>query len=71
MAKKVYWIGSPGFCDSCHTPIENSFIDGKTITGQWGNFHIKCAKFLCVKLGTGSGQQYEKQEDGRFLKVGG
>jgi hypothetical protein len=39
--------------------------------GPWGNICKKCFKAFGCKLGTGYGQEYKLQSDGRWLKVGG
>lgn len=76
---KIYWSGdvgyksSTGLRDDFGYLITNSFVDGKTIHGPWGimasgqSFAING----CGRLGTGYGQRYEKQKDGRWMKVEG
>lgn len=63
--------GAPAECDTCHGDIKSKFIDGATTMGPWGNMCPACHKRLGRGLGTGKGQQYEKQADGRWLKTGG
>lgn len=41
------------------------------ITGPWGNLCAECFRGNGCRLGTGRGQKYEKQADGRWIKVGG
>lgn len=68
--KQVVWCGSkPETCDVCFEPITDSFIDGKTIHGPWGNMCPRCHKKIGVGLGTGRGQLYQLQ-DGKFVKKG-
>jgi hypothetical protein len=68
----VYWTGpAPTQCDICTAPITDAFIDGKTRMGPWANMCRKCHVHLGVGLGTGKGQHYVKQPDGRWLKTQG
>lgn len=71
--KKVYWTGHIGDKDDFGKPITDTFIDGKTaLTGQWGIMNEQSWRLNGVgRLGTGSGQKYQKQDDGRWLKVEG
>jgi hypothetical protein len=72
MAAAKYWQGAtPKHCDICKSPIDNVFIDGAIITGAWANMDEKCYNVFGRGLGTGLGQKYEKQVDGRWLKVEG
>lgn len=68
-----YWIGpAPTKCDIHHEALTDKFIDGKTQMGPWGNMCPACwAHYGVGRLGTGYGQEYTKQEDGRWLKTGG
>lgn len=70
MAK--FWMGStPEACDLCHQPFGNKMIDGKTRFGPWGNMCPSCYKKYGVGLGLGRGQEYERQKNGKWLKVAG
>jgi len=72
--KKVYWLSpAPAKCDTCDTPIQNVFVDGKTEYGPWGCLCMSCFTLGpgIGKLGTGFGQKYQKQQDGKWLKVEG
>jgi len=73
MPKEIYWIGSDiGPKDDFGFPIDGEFIDGKTRFGPWAIMSPSAWKNNGVgKLGTGYGQRYKKQEDGRWLKVEG
>lgn len=71
---KVYWLSPlPGF-DDFGGPIHDEFVDGATRHGgMWGlmnpeNFKVHS---LYHMLGTGFGQRYRKQPDGKWLKVEG
>ena len=67
-----YWIGDPDpQCDLCRKPFGKVFIDGKTDAGPWGNMCPACHRQHGVGLGLGRGQKYQRQADGRWLKVGG
>ena len=67
-----FWQGSePTTCDCCNKAIAGSFIDGKTIYGPWAVMDTGCHKKLGMGLGIGKGQQYDRQQDGRWMKVEG
>jgi hypothetical protein len=76
-AKQKYWTGDPpARCDLADAvigkhDIRDTFIDGKTTNGPWANMCLKCARMYGVGVGMGRGQQYERQHDGRWLKVAG
>ena len=53
------WVGPVGNCDGCLRPIQRTFVDGKTRSGQWGKFCPTCRIEFGVQLGTGLGQKYE------------
>jgi len=70
--KAKYWAGrAPTHCDISRKPITDCFIDGATIHGPWANMHPDTHKTHGRGLGTGRGQKYKKQLDGRWLKVEG
>ena len=70
--RQRFWMGEvPGF-DDFGNPIEKEFVDGKTRFGPWA--FMTPAAFSSNglgRLGTGFGQRYEKQANGRWLKVEG
>ena len=69
-----YWLSEPPeTCDTCDTDITNTFIDGKTAMGPWAFLCPSCFHFGpgTGRLGTGWGQKYEKQPDGKWLKTAG
>jgi hypothetical protein len=69
---KKYWAGSPGSKDDFGGPIHETFYDGKTMQGPWAIMNASNWRLHgCQKLGTGYGQKYEKQDDGRWLKTAG
>lgn len=71
-----YWHGkAPKTCELTSAPITNVFIDGKTRRGPW---RIMCPEAWTKygitadgSFGTGIGQRYEKQPDGKWLKTAG
>lgn len=70
--KPKYWLGEPpDKCDIGSEPITTEFVDGATTYGPWGFMCLKCHKSFGKGLGTGRGQKYEKQPDGRWMKTGG
>jgi len=71
--RRVYWVGDPGAeCQLCHRALKSAFVDGRTrAPGSWANMCLLCHSVYGVGLGTGRGQLYEKQADGRWLKVEG
>lgn len=68
-----YWAGQVPPRDDFNTPITDEFIDGRVKgASTWGFFNpVNWAKYGCGLLGTGYGQRYVKQANGRFLKVEG
>jgi hypothetical protein len=67
---KTYWLSEvPKSCDICHNSITTVFIDGATTFGPWANMCVSCHDLYGVGLGIGKGQKYQKQSDGRFLKI--
>lgn len=67
-----YWMGSVPKTDDFGDKITDEFIDGKTTMGSWANMTPKSFKRMgWGKLGTGYGQRYKKQNDGKWLKIEG
>lgn len=72
MSNKVYWLSAVNGCDICGTPLTTEMCDIKTKQGPWGLLCMPCVKTHTTgKLGTGLGQKYAKQPDGRWLKIAG
>lgn len=70
----VYWKGPlPVTCDMCGEPFAGrKFVDGATKPkGRWGIMGLGCHRVHGLGLGTGKGQLYERQDDGRYLKIEG
>lgn len=68
-----YWIGDVGEKDDFGSPINGEFIDGR-IEGrsQWAIMSPTSWRMFGIgKLGTGLGQRYKKQADGKWVKVEG
>jgi hypothetical protein len=67
-----YWLSPVGAKDDFEQAITDTFIDGKTKRGPWATMSPASWKKNGVgKLGTGYGQKYEKQKDGKWLKIEG
>lgn len=72
--RPVTWMGVVvPTCDTCPRPIVSVFYDMKTKQGPWGCLCTDCAFHGdgVAQLGTGLGQRYEKQADGKWIKTGG
>ena len=68
--KEKYWVGHiPDQCDLCHRSITKVFVDGRTNFGPWAIMDPQCHRASGQGLGTGRGQRYVRQLDGRFKKV--
>jgi hypothetical protein len=69
---KKYWSGDVGKKDDFGVEYGDIMIDGKTKSGPWANMTPKSWRIHGVGVfGTGFGQKYEKQTDGKWLKVEG
>jgi hypothetical protein len=69
-----YWLSPPPeLCDTCQLPIHHVFYDMKTTMGPWGCLCVACAMFGpgIGRTGPGLGQRYDRQPDGRWLKMEG
>lgn len=69
---RFYWHGTIGAKDDFGAEIEDTFYDGKTRHGPWAimNPH-SFYRYGLGRTGTGMAQKYERQDDGRWLKVEG
>ena len=65
-----YWLGTITHCDLCKEPLQGTMHDARTMRG-WANICHACFVDEDCKTGTGNGQTYRKQPDGRWLKVAG
>jgi hypothetical protein len=67
-----FWMGHVDRNDDFGDMIAKEFIDGKTTLGPWGIMTPKNWRRHGIgRLGLGCGQRYEKQTDGRWMKVEG
>lgn len=67
-----YWSGStPDDCNLCGCIFGRVFSDARIPGHGWGLVCHPCAQAHRVQYGTGLGQQYRRQPDGRWLKVQG
>lgn len=69
--KETYWLSPVGDVDDFGDTIEDIIIDGKTEQGPWALMTPKSFEENGVNLGLGLGQKYQKQEDGKWLKIDG
>jgi len=72
--RKIYWMGRLPDKVDFGDPYDGIMIDGATVLGPWGCMTPRSwARYGATsgKFGTGLGQKYEKQEDGRWLKTEG
>jgi hypothetical protein len=74
----VYWLSPVLENDDFGEPIIDEFIDGRTAYGPWAimsplsyTIHGPLDASGLPLLGTGHGQRFRKQLDGRWLKVEG
>jgi hypothetical protein len=70
---KRYWMGTVRDRDDFGLEIKDTFYDGVVAnTSSWAI--MTPTSFLmygCGRTGTGVAQKYERQKDGRWLKVEG
>jgi hypothetical protein len=72
MANPVYAARAvPADCDLCQRPIGQNYIDGMVKEGGWATMCLGCHRVHGFGLGAGRGRHFEKQEDGRWLKIEG
>lgn len=70
--RAVYWTGMLKEVDDYGDRYKGVMIDGKTMEGPWANMTERSWRgHGCGRLGTGFGQKYKKQADGRWLKIEG
>jgi hypothetical protein len=69
--RKRYWMGYVPTQDDFGQPLGDEFIDGKTKMGPWALMTPARWRTHGVGLGTGKGQWYRKQPDGKWLKIEG
>ena len=70
--KPKYWMGGVPTKDDFNYTIHEFFVDGKTVMGgRWGIMSPAAHAIYGMGTGTGRGQMYQKQPDGRWLKIAG
>jgi hypothetical protein len=71
--KPVYWTGSLPATDDFGSPYNTIMIDGVTKQyGSWANMNEHSWRVHGIgQFGMGKAQMYEKQPDGRWLKIKG
>ena len=78
--RQDYFIGSPEQCDFCKCNLNTGhtfFVDGKVKAmfanppGAWANMCSQCFDEKGVGIGWGSGQLYQKQDNGKWLQTEG
>lgn len=63
---------TPSVCDLCGADIQSVVYDARDLSGTWGCFCPECFKHhTSGRLGTGYGQKYRRQPNGRFEKEAG
>lgn len=68
----AYWHGKIGEKDDFGGAISDVFIDGAVKgMGSWAIMNLANHAKFGRGLGTGMGQKYEKQPDGKWLKIEG
>lgn len=68
---KRYWQGKITCCDLCEKSIKETFVDGMTKTGPWAIMCQSCFDDMGRGIGTGLGQVYQEQPDGRWMNTAG
>jgi len=74
MSAPVYWSSPVGDKDDFGRAIGSEIIDGKTCHGPWALMTPDSWRKMGGtggRLGTGLGQRYQLQADGRWLKTEG
>jgi hypothetical protein len=67
-----YWLSEVNEKDDFGDTVIDEIIDGKTKYGPWALMTPKSFKEHGTEiLGTGYGQKYKKQFDGKWLKIEG
>jgi hypothetical protein len=69
----IHWMGSiETKCQLSGRKLTTEFVDGRVPgMSSWAIMHPAWFKSRGGKLGTGRGQRYQKQPNGRWLKVEG
>jgi hypothetical protein len=68
----LHWPGVvTARCGICRKQITAEFVDGVTTPGPWHQMDVQCHSMFGKGYGAGLGQRYEKQINGRWLRVEG
>jgi len=69
----VYWLSPVGDVDDFGDKITDTIYDAPTRGGPWALMTQQswAVHARSMKLGTGMGQRFRKQKDGKWLKVEG
>lgn len=69
MANETEWLGKKE-CGICAEDLSNKpLVDGATFAGPWTVMCDRCHKTFGVGLGTGLGQRYVPDIEGKHVKV--
>jgi len=69
---KHYWCGPvPAVCEISGKPFNGVMYDASVPGLGWAHICYDTFKQYSCKVGSGMGQKYRKQDDGRWLKVEG
>lgn len=72
MTKKIYWLSDLPARDDFNQPYKGVMYDAKTKSGPWANMtEGSWKKYGVGRLGTGFGQKYVLNAEGRWEKVEG
>lgn len=66
----IEWLGEDN-CNVCSKYCSTTLYDAKTIYGHWATLCEDCFKLCGMRLGTGFGQKYKRNSEGRLIKVEG
>ena len=70
--KQVFWLSPLGGFDDFGSPYRDVMYDAATTMGPWANMTQESfERYGRGRLGLGLGQKYQRQPDGRWLKVEG
>jgi hypothetical protein len=73
MSENVHWAGEPDRCAYCNEPPKRRFADMRLpFETSWGIVCETCLGLVSPndpRFGTGFGQLYDLQPDGKWLKV--
>lgn len=71
--KLVVYANPPESCDICDRAFSSLklMFDCKTRGGPWATLCKTCFNLYGIGLGTGLGQEYTRQSDGKWIKTNG